>query len=155
MQAGHLPADLRAGGRCEVTDEIDLAPIRVRLAALPDLGDRLTGWGKADHDAWEDFTDNAPTDLAALIAEVEKLTYLLGSHADGHRCTCEMLSPGNHISPPDWQRDPWCMTHPDMDYIKAETSSLRERADAAEAVVCFKQGLIEDISADCAKGRAS
>ena len=31
---------------------------------------------------------------AELLAEVDRLRRLLGSHADGHRCTCTMTDPG-------------------------------------------------------------
>lgn len=139
----------------------ELAAIRARLAAATEGPWKVSYFGIGARDGFDDViapgpvdcmeycssgistveaTDadweliaHAPTDLAELCDEVERLRYLLGSHADGHRCTCTMLSTGNHISPPEWEQDPWCPTHPDVDYIKAETSSLRERADAAEA----------------------
>lgn len=69
-------------------------------------------------------------------AEVTRLTYLLGSHADGHQCTCTEINPGAEgISPPEWEQDPWCPTHPDMNYVTAEVKRLRERTEEAEAAM--------------------
>lgn len=85
----------------------DLAAIRARLAAAtegpwsqrhyPDdvgikvfstvphrrVGVRLiiAGWGHVLRKADADLIAHAPTDLAALCDEVERLTHLLGSHA--------------------------------------------------------------------------
>ena len=70
---------------------------------------------------WEH--DMRATDLFPLCGE--HLIHLLGSHADGHRCTCIMTSPGiPWASPPEWEQDPWCPTHPDVDYIRAERDAL-------------------------------
>lgn len=66
-----------------------------------------------------------------LLAEVERLTNLLGSHADGHRCTCTMTKlavyHGDNMAPAEWEQDPWCPTHPNMDAINAEVEGLRTR----------------------------
>jgi hypothetical protein len=65
--------------------------------------------------------------LAPVEAERDRLRHLLGSHADGHRCTCEMTDPGRPgISPPEWEQDPWCPTHPNMDYVLAEVAARDE-----------------------------
>lgn len=72
--------------------------------------------------------------IELVLAEVERLTYLLGSHADGHRCTCTMTDPGirhgDNAHPPEWQHDPWCLTHPDMDVILAEVDRLTGLLDS-------------------------
>ena len=69
-------------------------------------------------------------------AEVGRLTALLGSHADGHRCTCMMTDLGvyygDNMHPPEWEQDPWCPTHPDMDYVRAAKAAL-ERVEALHA----------------------
>ena len=76
-------------------------------------------------------------EIALLRAENERLRRtvdvqdrLLGSHADGRRCTCTMVDPGvyhgDNMHPPEWEQDPWCPTHPDADYIR----HLYEKAEA-------------------------
>lgn len=68
-------------------------------------------------------------------AETERLRHLLGSHADGHLCTCEMIDPGvyhgENMHPPEWEQDPWCPTHPDVEHIKTEVAA---RLAAVEAL---------------------
>src|SRR5690606_29289319 len=68
-------------------------------------------------------------------AETERLRHLLGSHADGHLCTCEMIDPGvyhgENMHPPEWEQDPWCPTHPDVGYIKTEVAARERQAKAA------------------------
>ena len=83
---------------------------------------------------------NAPQDIHHLQSEVARLTRLLGSHADGHRCTCTLTDPGNYdvaggnAHPPEWEQDPWCPTHPNVDAIKYWVEGLihnwHEEADA-------------------------
>lgn len=87
--------------------------------------------------AWEyrsSFGERGEQIAAELLAEVERLTGLLGSHADGHRCTCTMTDPGirhgDNAHPPEWQHDPWCLTHPDMDVILAEVERLTGLLDS-------------------------
>ena len=67
---------------------------------------------------------------AELLAEVDRLRRLLGSHTDGHRCTCTMTDPGvyhgDNMHPPEWEPDPWCPTHPDVDVILAEVDRLNQ-----------------------------
>jgi hypothetical protein len=67
-------------------------------------------------------------------ARATRLTHLLGSHADGHRCTCEMLSPSSHIQPAEWEQDPWCPTHPDVDYIRQQYDRLSALVEAGLAL---------------------
>ena len=141
-----------------MTNELDLAPIRVRLAALPDLGDRLTGWGKAEHDAWEDFTAHAPTDLAALCDEVEWLRALGVANWDGSE-TAQMLHEARqHAEEKEARADAaekeLQETRADRDRLlggiaehtrthradaaesaHAESERQRDRADAAEAAI--------------------
>lgn len=80
----------------------------------------VTMWRDAD----ADLIAHAPTDLADLLAENARLTYLLGSHADGHRCTCVPLDQPSIMEPPTWEQDQLCPTHPDMDFILAERGRL-------------------------------
>lgn len=93
-----------------------------------------------DHDATrgrddlQDGVEGLAHRLEKVQAEVERLTHLLGSHADGHRCTCEELDPGQPgVEPPTWEQDPWCPTHPDMDFILTEVKRLTNRRDEAVA----------------------
>jgi hypothetical protein len=74
-------------------------------------------------------------ELSATRAEMARLTHLLGSHADGHRCTCTMTDPGKPgIEPPEWEQDPWCPTHPDVDVVLAEVARLREAVERVRAL---------------------
>lgn len=88
--------------------------------------------------AWHDYNqraEKAEADLARVTKERDRLTHLLGSHADGHRCTCEMTDPGKPgIEPPTWEQDPWCLTHPDMAVIVAEVKTLKVKADRYDAL---------------------
>jgi hypothetical protein len=86
--------------------------------------------------------DNQGPELDHLRREVARLTHLLGSHADGHRCTCTLTNPGNYnvaggnAHPPEWEQDPWCPTHPAVDTIREWVTALAEQwhneADANE-----------------------
>ena len=86
----------------------------------------------ASNDA--EFITHARTDIHDLLDEVDWLTRLLGSHTDGHRCTCTMTRPGNHLGPAEWEQDPWCPTHPNADYIRAERDALAEQVEAVRAL---------------------
>lgn len=77
----------------------------------------------------------ADEETAQLQAEIERLAHLLGSHVDGHRCSCEMTFPGSHISPPEWEQDPWCPTHPDVDYILDAYTKAEAERDALRAAM--------------------
>lgn len=78
--------------------------------------------------------------VAELLAENARLTHLLGSHADGHRCTCTMTDPGvyfgSNMHPPEWEQNPWCPTHPNVDHIRDDLLALADdwesKADAGE-----------------------
>lgn len=63
-------------------------------------------------------------DVRWLLTQVGRLQGLLGSHDDGHRCSCTLLDSGGIHEPPEWEQDPWCLTHPDMDYVTAEFARL-------------------------------
>ena len=63
---------------------------------------------------------------AALRTEVQRLTHLMGSHADGHLCTCTMTRGATWETPAEWEQDPWCHTHPDMNVVAAEMERYRE-----------------------------
>ena len=86
-----------------------------------------------------------------LLAEVARLTHLLGSHADGHRCTCTMTDPGirhgDNAHPPEWEQDPWCPTHPDMDVILTEVARLRAQVAVAESFTAERPAYIQAIKA--------
>ena len=113
------------------------------LALIADLA--------ASHRSFTSMDQIAASEKAradAAEAEVERLTHLLGSHADGHLCTCTMLTGQTPWEPAEWEQDPWCPTHPNMTIVIAEVERLRgvlsdagverveteNRADAAEAV---------------------
>lgn len=79
--------------------------------------------------------EKAEADLARVTKERDRLTHLLGSHADGHRCSCTEIDPGKPgIEPPAWEQDPWCLTHPDMAVIAAEVKTLKAKADRYDAL---------------------
>ena len=86
----------------------------------------------------QDATD-AKCARDAARREADQLRHLLGSHADGHRCTCTMTDPGvyhgDNMHPPEWEQDPWCPTHPHMPYVIEEHRKALARAEAAEAEV--------------------
>lgn len=68
-------------------------------------------------------------DVVTLVMEVRRLTSLLGSHTDGSQCTCTETHPGSPWSgPADWEQDPWCPTHPNMNFIIQEVARLREHS---------------------------
>lgn len=104
--------------------------------------------------AWEyrsSFGERGEQVAAELLAEVDRLTGLLGSHADGHRCTCTMTDPGirhgDNAHPPEWEQDPWCLTHPDMDVILAEVARLRAQVAVAESFTAERPAYIQAIKA--------
>lgn len=85
---------------------------------------------------------NAPSDIAALLAENERLTSLVGSHADGHRCPGEGLiacddHPRWHVwtSWPLDSRTPWQITCP-RGGIHAESSSYVAALAIAHSRAC-------------------
>lgn len=87
------------------------------------------------------YIEKLEADLARVTKERDRLTHLLGSHADGHRCTCEMIDPGKPgIEPPTWEQDPWCLTHPDMAVIVAEVKALKAKADRYDALRADVEG---------------
>jgi hypothetical protein len=73
-----------------------------------------------------DWNKEAAEVLAAQRDENVKLTHLLGSHANGHLCTCKPLPRHSPWEPPDWEQDPWCPTHPNMSIVQAEYNRLRQ-----------------------------
>lgn len=93
-------------------------------------GDTATGRRVAD----AKFIEAAREAVPALLADVERLerenqrlTHLLGSHADGHRCTCECVRLADYVqmTPSEWEQDPWCPTHPEVDQLRAEFDALQ------------------------------
>lgn len=60
------------------------------------------------------------SDIDDLEAENGLLKGLLGSHVDGHECSCTMISPQTPHEPADWEQDPWCMTHSNMGIVSLE-----------------------------------
>ena len=99
----------------------------------------------------QDATD-AKCARDAARREADQLRHLLGSHADGHRCTCTMTDPGvyhgDNMHPPEWEQDPWCPTHPHMPYVIEEHRKALARAEAAEAEVVTlraKLAAVEDL----------
>jgi hypothetical protein len=67
-------------------------------------------------------------DVHDLVLEVRRLQRLLGSHTDGHLCTCTEIHPGSPWEPADWEQDPWCPTHPNMTFILQEVARFREHS---------------------------
>ena len=67
-----------------------------------------------------------PDEAKALREDRDRLARLLGGHADGHRCTCKMTRHASYtaMTPAEWEQDPWCPTHPDVDFIRAEKAAL-------------------------------
>ena len=111
------------------------------VAIVPGFVERDTDGNPAWDETLEHFFNSqsyahliahAPEWLAALCRENDRLERLLGSHADGHRCTCEMLASQTPWAPAEWEPDPWCPTHPDVDTIVMEVDALRARLDAAD-----------------------
>lgn len=71
--------------------------------------------------------------IVGLLAENSRLTHLLGSHADGHMCTCTMISATTLDQPSEWEQDPWCWTHPDMAVILAYRAVVDRKLAEARA----------------------
>ena len=98
----------------------------------------------------QDATD-AKCARDAARREADQLRHLLGSHADGHRCTCTMTDPGvyhgNNMRPPEWEQDPWCPTHPDMPYVIEEHRKALARAESAEAEVVTLRAKVAAVEA--------
>ena len=98
----------------------------------------------------QDATD-AKCARDAARREADQLRHLLGSHADGHRCTCTMTDPGvyhgDNMHPPEWEQDPWCPTHPHMPYVIEEHRKALARAEAAEAEVVTLRAKVAAVEA--------
>jgi hypothetical protein len=92
----------------------------------------------ASVDEWRTFAGGERDRALAAEAQVARLTHLLGSHADGHRCTCTLTRAANYslMTPDEWEQDPWCPTHPDVESIKHWIEGLAhnwsEEADYGE-----------------------
>ena len=99
----------------------------------------------------QDATD-AKCARDAARREADQLRHLLGSHADGHRCTCTMTDPGvyhgDNMHPPEWEQDPWCPTHPHMPYVIEEHRKALARAEAAEAEVVTLRAKVAAVEAE-------
>lgn len=87
------------------------------------------------------FIRHARTDVLTLLAEVERLTRLLGSHTDGSQCTCWLVNGGTHLEPPEWEQDPWCPTHPDVSQIRPEFERRGAERDAAREALARAEAL--------------
>lgn len=81
----------------------------------------------------------ADVEQADLRAEVDRLAHLLGAFADDrHRCSCTMIDPGVYhgynMHPPEWEQDPWCPVHPDVDQIRQEFDRAKATVERVRAL---------------------
>lgn len=83
----------------------------------------------AERDAARSALVSAQERVAELERENGRLSALLGSHRDGHRCTCEMLSPQTHLEPAEWEWNPYCPTHGDVEHVIRERDAARAQRD--------------------------
>jgi len=64
-------------------------------------------------------------------------------------CTCLCIDPGSHLSPPEWEQDPYCAEHPAMQIVIPTVENLRAE------VARLRAALTEVADLDCGTTRGA
>lgn len=82
-------------------------------------------------------------ELEKAQAEILRLETLYGAKIEGIACECAQITPGSHIEPPEYEQNPWCPAHPDMDQIRTEFTRLKDLLDKADALILAQRKVAE------------
>lgn len=86
------------------------------------------------------LAESRRVELEKAQARILQLETLCGVKIEGHACECTEITPGNHISPPEYEQNPWCPVHPSISQIREElTEAFGDRIELRNMIINMAQ----------------